>query len=91
MSGARERRAGRFFPSEAHELRQIARRIKIFGLPGPTVSRAVDSIREIADRIDDRAEVIVPGTRGRGGSNPQHALAPGPVALSFGEFFSPVR
>ena len=56
MTGASERRAGRFFPNEAFELKQIARRLKDFGLPGPTTARAVERIRWIADRIDGRAE-----------------------------------
>jgi hypothetical protein len=57
MTGANKRRAGRFFPNEAFELKQIARRLKDFGLPGPTTARAVEQrIRWIADRIDGRAE-----------------------------------
>ena len=67
MSVADKRRAGRFFPSEAHELREIARRVKVFGLPGPSTARAVESMRRIADRIDGRADTLEGSTQGEGG------------------------
>ena len=47
-------RAGRFFPQEANELREIAKTVKSFGLPSCSTERAVARIREIADRIDGR-------------------------------------
>ena len=58
MSVADKQRARSFFPSEAHELREIARRVMVFGLPGPSTARAGESIRGIADRIDGRAEML---------------------------------
>lgn len=48
------KRAGRFFPHEAHELREIAKTVKDFGLPLMSTDRAVERIRQIADRIDGR-------------------------------------
>lgn len=50
------KRAGRFFPQEANELREIARTVKDFGLPSLSTDRAVARIRLIADRIDGRKE-----------------------------------
>ncbi len=35
------KRAGRFFPQEADELREIARTVKTFGLPSLSTDRAV--------------------------------------------------
>lgn len=63
MSEATNRRAGRFFPQEACELREIARTVKTFGLPTLSTDRAVARIREIADKIDGRAETIEQGPK----------------------------
>ncbi len=41
MTGVNKRRAGRFFPQEANELREIARTVKTFGLPSLSTDRAV--------------------------------------------------
>ncbi len=41
MTGASKRRAGRFFPQEVDELREIARTVKTFGLIHPFVGLAV--------------------------------------------------
>lgn len=60
------KRAGRVFPQEADELREIARNVKQFRLPCCSTDRAVARIREIADRIDGRKAT----TQGEGGSNP---------------------
>ncbi len=66
MTGASKRRAGRFFPQEANELREIARTVKSFGLPSLSTERAVARIRQIADQIDGRAETIEQGPKGEG-------------------------
>lgn len=66
MSEATNRRAPRFFPQEANELREIARTVKTFGLPTLSTDRAVARIREIADRIDGRTETIEQGPKGEG-------------------------
>ena len=58
MSRASKRSAADVFPAQAHELRQIARRVKAFGLPSITTARAVERIRSIADEIDGRGEPI---------------------------------
>ena len=60
------KRARRYFPQEADELREISKTVKSFGLPSLSTERAVERIREIADRIDGRKET----TQGEGGSNP---------------------
>ncbi len=42
----------RLFRAQARELREIARTVKRFGLPGPTTERAVARIRRIASEIE---------------------------------------
>ncbi len=64
MSAASKRRAERIFPVQARELRQIARTVKVFGLPSLTTSRAVERIRQIADMIDGRAETVEQTSKG---------------------------
>ena len=67
MSAASRRREASPFPAAAHELRQIARTMKAFGLPSVTTDRAVERIRAIADQLDGRTEIMPPGPKGEGG------------------------
>jgi hypothetical protein len=64
MRSANGVRAGRFFPQEANELREIARTVKTFGLPTLSTDRAVARIRQIADQIDGRTETTEQGPKG---------------------------
>ncbi len=49
MNGDDKQRAkGSLFRAQARELQEIARTVKLFGLPGPTTERAVARIRPIA-------------------------------------------
>ena len=45
-------RAGRSFPHQARELREIATTMKTFGLPTLSTTRAVERIRQIANEIE---------------------------------------
>ena len=40
------------YRTQARELREIARSVKRFGLPGPTTENAVEKIRRIASEIE---------------------------------------
>ncbi len=53
-----KQRAGRHFPSQATELREIATLVKSFGLPGCTTDRSVQRLKRIADEIDGKAESL---------------------------------
>ena len=44
------------FRAQARELREIARTVNNFGLPGPTTERAVARIRRIASEIEGAGE-----------------------------------
>lgn len=44
------------FRAQASELREIARTVKHFGLPGPSTDRAVEKIRKIAQEIEAAPE-----------------------------------
>ena len=63
-------RTERYFPAEAFELRQVAREIKLFGLPSPASRRNAERLRQIADRIDCGDETADQPRDNRGGQNP---------------------
>ncbi len=63
-------RAERYFPAEAFELRQVAREIKLLGLPSPASRRNVERLRQIADRIDCGDKTADQPRDGEGGQNP---------------------
>ncbi len=57
-------RAGRYFPHQANELREIAKLVKSFGLPGCTTTRVVRRLKQIADEVDGKAEINEPRPQG---------------------------